>query len=608
MVRRLFTVVVCALAAITLDGRAAAASPIAIGWDANIEPNIAGYVVQWGPVSAPFTNSVDVGNATTWTLGSATDGATYSFRVLAYNTSGEYSDPSAPMNVTAGTAAAPSMLLGRSYLNFGVARNGATVLWQTSAQTVTITKSGTGTMTWTAASSQPWIQVSPASGSGSGVLTVTLNPALAPASTGNADAVITITSPEAANGPLTIAVHVAQMSSTATASPIGSFDTPIDNATNLAGAIAVTGWALDDVEVKRIDLWRDAVGSEPSQAGKVFIGNAVFVSGARPDVETLATATPFNYRAGWGYLLLTNALPDNGRPTGGNGTFRLYAYAVDAEDHQSLLGSKQITVSNATAVAPFGTLDTPSQGQTIGGNAFVSFGWALSPHGTIPADGSTIDVYVDGVNLGHPVYNNYRADIATGFAGYANSNGAVGFFVLDTTTLSNGVHTIGWMVRDGAGNADGLGSRFFTVFNAGAVTGAQTAAPPAAIADLPAGNDLIEVHRAAAPGQASFAIPGLSGGVTVRAAQMETIELRLANRFGAADGARYEGFQLVRDEPRQLPAGSSLDPVNGVFRWQPGPAFVGSYDLIFIRTDASGLSARITVRIEIQISDARIHD
>ena len=74
-------------------------------------------------------------------------------------------------------------------------------------------------------------------------------------------------------------------------------------------------------------------------------------------------------------------------------------------------------------------------------------------------------MFVDGIDKGHPVYNNFRPDIAGLFPGYANTGGPVGYFRLDTTTLTNGVHTISWVVRDGAGNASGIGSRFFTVAN-----------------------------------------------------------------------------------------------------------------------------------------------
>jgi hypothetical protein len=67
--------------------------------------------------------------------------------------------------------------------------------------------------------------------------------------------------------------------------------------------------------------------------------------------------------------------------------------------------------------------------------------------------------------VGHPVYNNYRADIATLFPGLQNSNGAVGYYYIDTTQLSNGLHTIAWVATDSAGNAQGLGSRYFLVQN-----------------------------------------------------------------------------------------------------------------------------------------------
>ena len=94
------------------------------------------------------------------------------------------------------------------------------------------------------------------------------------------------------------------------------------------------------------------------------------------------------------------------------------------------------------------------------------FGWALTPPAAaIPTDGSTIQVYVDGAALGHPVYNQYRSDIATLFPGYANTDGAVGYFVLDTTALANGIHTIAWSVTDDSGRADGIGSRYFWVQN-----------------------------------------------------------------------------------------------------------------------------------------------
>ncbi len=136
--------------------------------------------------------------------------------------------------------------------------------------------------------------------------------------------------------------------------------------------------------------------------------------------------------------MLTNMLPNQG-----NGTFNLFAYADDVEGHRTLLGTKTITCDNAHATKPFGAIDTPTQGGTVSGSAYVNFGWALTPTpNTVPFDGSTVMVYIDGVPVGHPTYNQFRSDIATLFPGRTNSGGAVGFFTIDTTTLSNGVHTI----------------------------------------------------------------------------------------------------------------------------------------------------------------------
>ena len=241
--------------------------------------------------------------------------------------------------------------------------------------------------------------------------------------------------------------------------PFGVVDTPANGVTNVTGALPVTGWALDDVGVQTVEVWRDAVAGEP--AGPLFVGNATFVEGARPDVAAAYPTYPEATRAGWGHLLLTNMLPN-----GGNGTFQLHVRAVDGDGNQTLLGSRTITCSNATATKPFGTIDTPAQGGTVSGSAYVVFGWALTPQpASIPADGSTIWVFVDGVPWGHPVYGQYRSDIATLFPGYANSGGAVGYFILDTTVLSNGLHTISWSVTDNLGRTEGLGSRYFRVQN-----------------------------------------------------------------------------------------------------------------------------------------------
>jgi hypothetical protein len=159
-------------------------------------------------------------------------------------------------------------------------------------------------------------------------------------------------------------------------------------------------------------------------------------------------------------MILSNMLPN-----GGNGIFTLHAVARSLSGESQVIGTRVIVADNAASTLPFGTIDTPGQGAIVSGQV-INFGWALTPQPkTIPLDGSTIDVYIDGVMAGHPSYNHFRPDIAGLFPGYANSNGAVGVYQFDSTSLSNGLHTISWVVRDDAGAFQGVGSRFFTVQN-----------------------------------------------------------------------------------------------------------------------------------------------
>ncbi len=251
---------------------------------------------------------------------------------------------------------------------------------------------------------------------------------------------------------------------TADTPPFGSFDTPAATS-NGNGSVAFTGWALSSAGITYVDLWREPNPDEGT--GLVYIGQADSVVGTRPDIASKYPSYPENVAAGWGYLMLTNELPANNGFTGvGNGTYSIHAIAHDKGGKSTDLGMKTIVVDNIDATAPFGSIDTPAQGATISGPAYVNFGWALTPIGKmIPIDGSTIWVYIDGQPVGHPVYNNPRVDIETLFPGYANTDGAVGYYYLDTTQLANGLHTISWSVKDNMGAASGIGSRYFIVQN-----------------------------------------------------------------------------------------------------------------------------------------------
>jgi hypothetical protein len=291
---------------------------------------------------------------------------------------------------------------------------------------------------------------------------------------------------------------------------------------------------------------------------------------------------PLNYRAGWGYAMLTNFLPNSSGSGTGNGTYNLHAIATDKAGLATDLGTRTITVDNAHASKPFGTIDTPAQGGTASGAAYVNFAWALTPQpNIIPLNGSTLTVILDGQPAGQPTYNQFRSDIATLFPGYMNSGGAVGYYYLDTTKLSNGVHTISWNAYDSANRGEGLGSRYFNVANGpGGVAAPEE--PPTESARLE--REPMEPGFTPNLPAAPFSRDD-NGNLQVDMPEMGRVEVLV--------GAN-EGYTLVNGERQPLPIGSSMK--DGVFYWLSGPGFLGEYQLVFERPDSSSVQLKVTIR------------
>ena len=232
--------------------------------------------------------------------------------------------------------------------------------------------------------------------------------------------------------------------------PFGEIDFPMEGST-VSGAIIISGWVVDDNYGVSVKIYRK------SGASLIYIGDAFEHSSLRPDLQQVYPE-PQYYPVGWQYWLLTNFFSDQ--------SYSITAIATDAAGQQDTLGTRSLTFDNANRVKPFGTIDTPTQGGNASGENYVVWAWALTAHpNTIPTDGSTIDVLVDGTNLGHPTYNIYKSDIATLFPGYNNSDGAAGYFRLNTTTYEDGLHTLSWSVTDDAQNQETIGSRYFYIQN-----------------------------------------------------------------------------------------------------------------------------------------------
>jgi hypothetical protein len=217
------------------------------------------------------------------------------------------------------------------------------------------------------------------------------------------------------------------------------------------------------------------------------------------------------------------------------------------------------------------------------------------------------------------LYGYSRSDIQALFPGYANTDSSVGVFLLDTTALANGIHTIAWSLCNNVGSCTGIGSRYFTVSNgassdASRVTVARRTAARAtrasavvasrapswtgpalaSVTALPADAWPVEGRRGWDPETSPSLLDVSPSGIThLRGEELDLLELRLS----LASGETAAGYQRVTGALRPLPAGASFDTHSGVFTWAPGVGFVGRYDLVFVRTVAGRLVARREVRI-----------
>jgi hypothetical protein len=465
----------------------------------------------------------------------------------------------------------PIISLSPTQLNFAADTTGNA----SGAQSFLVSNIGSGTLNWTISPDQTWITAGPSSGTDSGYVTVSVDPSGKSACTYNGT--ITVSDPNAVNSPQTVKVQLEVYSTTSP--PFGDFATPLDGAT-VRSSVPFTGWALDDIKVESVKIYLEENGS------LAYIGDAVFVEGARPDVELYYPNYPYKNRAGWGYMMLTYFLPN-----GGNGTYTFCAIATDLEGNETTLDTRTVTIDNAHAVKPFGAIDAPAQGGGASGSSFKNSGWVLTPPpNKVPEDGSTINVYVDGVNLGHPIYNIYREDVAVLFPGYANSNGAHAYFNFDTTAYTNGVHTIYWTATDDAGNTDGIGSRFFTIQNPDGASEAKSKINRFSggipmpllpgfeinsLANFPLNNSqplrVIKEDRSLKGRQNLY--QDKNGSIRVEISQGERIGINL--------GKPMAGYLLVGNDYRPLPFGSTLDLEKGMFYWLPAPGYYGTYRLVF---------------------------
>jgi hypothetical protein len=228
-----------------------------------------------------------------------------------------------------------------------------------------------------------------------------------------------------------------------------------------------------------------------------------------------------------------------------------------------------------------------------------------------------------------------RSDLSALFpvAQYSGIGTALGVASFDSTALTNGVHTISWLVTDSLGSASGIGSRYFTVSNGSGLTldpgsfrlpstelrpgkaeateGDNSWRPPSAFAEGSADRRSLGWSGGRLIGRRGFDLSaayqtyraGPDGVITIQSEELDRIELLL--------GAGARGFSRVGGARQPLPIGARIDPDTGVFTWNPGVGFVGAYDLVLGGRDVRIVlnprgSNRVGPQVIVDVADGRL--
>ncbi len=223
---------------------------------------------------------------------------------------------------------------------------------------------------------------------------------------------------------VTIAVGAATVvpPSSAPANPMAaSIDAPGPQSGPYSGNAAFGGWAVDiNAYISSVNVFVDGV----------LYGSAVY-AGSRPDACAFYPSSPDcqNGNAAWNYLLDTTSLAD------GTHTFQITANGTDGR-HFTL--SAPFTTANANPANPTKLYIDQPGGQS---NAFqgvaVFSGWAVNLNAPI----ASVSVAIDGSSIGTASYGISRVDVCAIYVGAPGCPNVGWSILVDTSKLSNGLHT-----------------------------------------------------------------------------------------------------------------------------------------------------------------------
>ncbi len=200
-----------------------------------------------------------------------------------------------------------------------------------------------------------------------------------------------------------------------------NIDSPSDNGPALSGITAIGGWAVDR---------KAAITSVAISIDGVSVGNASY-GGLRPDVCAALGSFSGCPNVGWNGGIDTTQFAD--------GTHQLQITLTGADGDRATY-SKTFTISNYGNFSSVPTkiyIDQPVSGPSLQGVAKL-FGWAFNDTATI----GDVSLSIDGHPIGAATYGVNRSDVCSAFGNLPGCPGLGWEYLLDTTTLSTGTHTL----------------------------------------------------------------------------------------------------------------------------------------------------------------------
>ncbi len=234
------------------------------------------------------------------------------------------------------------------------------------------------------------------------------------------------------------------------AQTVGTIEAPAEGAL-VSGYVRVSGFALNGNLVSNVDLYVDGT-DEPN---RVTPAGGANINLPRPDVTQAFPQYAGTAGEAPGFQMSFRAANYS------NGTHKLYVKITDVSGCCYFLAARTIRIDNARNQPPFGVLDVPLPDSSVHANGVLAVaGWALDDRRV-----EHVDVIIDGLLEREAVLGVNRPDVAAYFPNVENATNA-GFVInIDSTRLTNGVHTLTVKATDDQGQQGLLATRRFQVFN-----------------------------------------------------------------------------------------------------------------------------------------------